>query len=56
MLFCPYFLLDIKCTLYSRLTHIQRKHEGLPKGCLLEIRAGGKNMDKMFKVKSYLVS
>jgi hypothetical protein len=29
---------------------MQRTHEWLPKGWLVEIRAGGDNMDKMYKV------
>jgi hypothetical protein len=29
---------------------MQKAHEWLPKGWFVEIRAGGENMDKMFKV------
>ena len=32
--------------------NLQKAHEWLPKGWLVEIRAGGENMDKMFKVVS----
>jgi hypothetical protein len=36
----------------------QKEHEWLPKGWVMEIRAGGEKMDKMYKVKmafAYLV-
>jgi hypothetical protein len=33
---------------------MQKVHEWLPKGWLDEIRAGGENMDKMFKVIFFL--
>jgi hypothetical protein len=29
---------------------MQKAHKWLPEGWLVEIRAGGENMDKMFKV------
>lgn len=32
------------------MTYMQMTHEWLPKGWIIEVRAGGKNMNKMYKV------
>ncbi|KAG8064002.1 hypothetical protein GUJ93_ZPchr0004g39208 [Zizania palustris] len=36
--------------------NLSRTHQWLPKGWLIEIRAGGENMDKMYKVPSDFMS
>jgi hypothetical protein len=35
---------------YSLCLHIQRQHEWLPKGWVMEVRAGGEKTNKMYKV------
>jgi hypothetical protein len=32
------------------VTYVQETHQWLPKGWVMEIRAGGEKMDKMYKV------